>query len=135
MYLIRYLGKYHIIRVAFFGVLHGMDDVVPMMKDLTAALKEHSCHRILFDLRKTRIVDKYDEIFKLGINAAEYGFSRDHRAAILFSEDEQKLRVLERVLTDRSYEMQLFRNENAALIWLNQLDSSDRSNSQDFILS
>ncbi|WP_321389134.1 hypothetical protein [uncultured Desulfuromusa sp.] len=129
MYIIRYLENYRIIRVAFFGVLHGMDNFVPMMKDLIATIEEHSCFRMLFDLRKTRITDDYMELFNVGINASEYGYKRDYKTAILFSDDEQKFNVLEKILTERSYDLQLFRNENAALIWLNQTDNSDTPDS------
>ena len=125
MYIIRYLEDYHIIRVAFFGFLHGIEDVTPMMKELTATIEKYSCFRLFFDLRKTRIIDNYTELFNFGINASEYGFKREYKAVILFSEDEDKFKVLEKVLNDRSYDLQLFRNENAALIWLNQTESSD----------
>lgn len=126
MYLIRYLDDYHIIRAAFFGAFSGVDDVAPMMKKLVAAVEEYDCPRIFFDMRNTRIAAGDIELHHLGINAAVFGFKREYKVAVLFSDDEKKHRLVEKVMNDRSYQLQIFENENAALIWLNQQTTSEQ---------
>ena len=120
MYLIRYLDSYHIIRVAFFGTFSGIDNAATIIKKLTEAEEEHNCTRFLFDMRNTQVTDSYAELFHLGIHASVLGFKKEYKAAVLFSQDEKKHRVVERVMQDRSFQLQVFQNENAALIWLKQ---------------
>ncbi len=126
MYLIRYLENYHIIRVAFFGTFSGVNDTTPMMKKLVAAVEEYDCPRIFFDMRNTRIAAGAIELHHLGINAAIFGFKREYKVAVLFSGDEKKHRLVEQVMNDRSYQFQVFENENAALIWLNRQAAADQ---------
>ena len=119
-YLIRYLDSYRIIRVAFFGTFSGVNNAATIMEKLAEAVEEYNCTRFLFDMRNTQVADSYAELFHLGIHASVLGFKKEYKAAVLFSQDEKKHRVVERVMQDRSFQLQVFQNENAALIWLNQ---------------
>lgn len=125
MYLIRYLDNYQIIRIAFFGSFSGTENTAVMMRKLAETAEAHGCERFLFDMRNTQIADTYVELFHLSINESILSFKKQYKAAVLFSQeeesnDEKKYRWLELIMKDRAYQLQVFQNENSALIWLNQ---------------
>ncbi|MEE4255088.1 MAG: hypothetical protein V2I50_13685 [Desulfuromusa sp.] len=118
-YLITHVEEHDVIRIDFFGTIHGLNEVESIMKNLRLTADYFTCPRILCDVRDVRVVDRFSDMYQLGSKIAASGVVRNYSTAILFAEDETKHRIVEKVLCNRGYRLKLFREEDDALKWIN----------------
>jgi hypothetical protein len=124
---VAYLDEHDVVRVCWHGAFSGPRDASAMMTQARPVLEEHSCTRILYDLRDAPIVDSAMETYDTGNRAIELGFSRELKAAVLYSLDEKKHRFVETVMVNRGYKIRVFQDESVAIDWLTgQGDSQQR---------
>ena len=115
---VEYLDEHDIVRICWHGPFSGPRDAPVMMAQARPVIEEHSCTRILYDFRDTEIEDSTLGTYMTGDKAAELGFDWKFKAAVIFSEDEEKHAFVETVMVNRGYRIRVFRDESEGISWL-----------------
>jgi hypothetical protein len=115
---IEYDKEKSICYVRVVGKITNRDDVRYFYGKTQPTMRQHSCSRVLFDIRDAEIVAGTMDIYLTAANPEDWGWVRSNKAAIVYSNITPDHCFLENVAVNRGYYIKIFDNVDKALLWL-----------------
>ena len=104
--------------VRVIGTITDSDDVRILFSPAKPILEEHGSTKVLFDIHEAKIVSTTLETFYTAAEPETWGWKRNYKAAVVYSEITEDAKFLETVGVNRGILMKIFDNIDEAKSWL-----------------
>ena len=106
--------------VRVIGTIADRNDVRSFFGPAQPVLEEQGSTRILFDIRDAEIAASTIETFKTAADPQSWGWKREYKAAVVYSEITEDDLFLETVGVNRGIQIKIFDDIDEAISWLSK---------------